>query len=119
MMLLGNPCGGTPNSQGKTKQPEVSRIKRGSWGEETAWAEADVRPVVDRVIAEPAGGAAVLGIVDPGAAAQQSPDDPGLWNATTKRTLPAECGLTGWAASRRGNTRAALEEGRRALVDPP
>ena len=48
----------------------------GCWGRETAGADADVGVVVVRVVAVPVGGAAVVGIVDPGAAAQQLNDPP-------------------------------------------
>ena len=77
MMLLGNPCGGTPNSQGKTKQSEGSRTKKGSWGEETAGANAEVGVDAARATAVPEGGAAVAGTDEPGTASQQPPDDPG------------------------------------------
>ena len=72
MMLLGNPCGGPPNSQDKTKQPEGLRTKKGDGREETAGANAEVGVGVPaRAEAEPEGGTAAMGPVDPGAAAQQ------------------------------------------------
>jgi hypothetical protein len=48
----------------------------GCWGRETAGTDADVGVVVVRIVAVPHGRTAVVGIVDPGAAAQQLNDPP-------------------------------------------
>ncbi len=70
-----SPTAETTNSQGKAKQPKGqgtkgSRTKKGAWGE-AADAEPNEVVVEGRREAEPVGRAAVVGIVEPGAAAQQ------------------------------------------------
>jgi hypothetical protein len=49
---------------------------KGAGGEETAGTDTDVGDVVVRVVAVPHGRSAVVGIVDPGTAAQQLTDPP-------------------------------------------
>ena len=48
----------------------------GCWGEETAGANAVVGVDIGRVVAVPVGGAAFVGFVEPGTAAQQLDDPP-------------------------------------------
>ena len=56
--------------------PSTGSDGKGCWGEETAGAHADIGVDVARMVAVPEGGATVVRIVDPGAAAQQLGDPP-------------------------------------------
>ena len=81
-----------PNSHGKTKQPEGkgpegSSTKKGAWGGEAAGTDANVGVVSVRVVAVPEGGAGVVRIVDPRAAAQQLGDPPSTATYARNRVL--------------------------------
>jgi hypothetical protein len=63
-----------PNSQQpQGKRPKGSSTKKGAWGEGTAGAEAEAGAEDGRAVAVPEGGAAVVRIEEPGAAAQHPP----------------------------------------------